>query len=182
LLGWYKGPTFIDYIDRLKPPTRAVSKPFRLCIADVYRSLSIGYAIGGKLECGSIMVGDHVLLLPVRELLAVKAIERENESVKIARAGDNVEIGLSGMSDPSVLSVGQVLCDSDSPVSLVTKFRARLVTLQARIPIVKGSQLILFTHTSSQPVVVTKLISHLNKSNGQLIRKKPRCIPRNRKQ
>lgn len=79
-LSWYTGPTLVEAIgntfllkprvmsnmciDAFKPATRLVDQPFRLCIADVYRNISLGNAVGGKVEAGVVATTDKVRLLP----------------------------------------------------------------------------------------------------------------------
>jgi len=161
----------------------------------VYRSPSLAgsIAVGGKLDSGSIMIGDHVLLLPQHELLAVKSLRlhehgsgpsasvyaQTTSSELIARAGDNIEMGLIGLNDVNVLSAGNILCDPLYPVPMVTLFRAQIITLEYKVPILKGSQALLYTSSCRTPVVVCKLVALLNRRNGKVVRKKPRRIPRN---
>lgn len=53
LKAWYKGPTLIEAIDRLEPPTRAVDQPCRFVVSDVYKDTQsgMGVCVGGKVEC-----------------------------------------------------------------------------------------------------------------------------------
>ncbi|NXN99646.1 HBS1L protein, partial [Rhinopomastus cyanomelas] len=37
LTQWYKGNCLLEQIDSFKPPQRSVDKPFRLCVADVFK-------------------------------------------------------------------------------------------------------------------------------------------------
>jgi len=59
--------------------------------------------------------------------------------LKIARAGEGVDVGLNGI-DPGMLVPGGVVCHPDYPVPVATRFEIRLLTLDIRIPILKGSQ------------------------------------------
>lgn len=77
--------------------------------------------------------------------LQVKAIECRGEQVPFGKAGDNVEVGLKSISDQDSLMVGQILCDADSPIPLVTRFKAQIITMNYKVPLLKGSTLVLFT-------------------------------------
>jgi elongation factor 1 alpha-like protein len=46
----------VQAIDAFKPATRAVSRPLRLPISDVFSRARGGVAIGGKLEAGALKV------------------------------------------------------------------------------------------------------------------------------
>lgn len=86
---------------------------------------------------GCVFSADRVLLLPANEVVQIKGILKENESVSSAVAGDRVELGLSGLSDDSVIVAGSVLCDAVQPVQVVDLFEAKIITVDMRVPIVK---------------------------------------------
>lgn len=71
------------------------AKPFRFCIADVYRSM-MGLTVGGRVEAGVVAPGDRVLMAPLTETATVKAIHSRGVPVQFATVGDNVDIGLDG--------------------------------------------------------------------------------------
>jgi Flp pilus assembly protein TadB len=50
LFEWYKGPTLINLIDTLQVPVREIQKPFRFCITDVFKSLTMGVTVAGRVE------------------------------------------------------------------------------------------------------------------------------------
>ena len=107
LMSWYNGPVLLDLIDAFQLPTRFVDRPVRMCVQDVFRGLTLGQTVAGKLESGTILPRDRLLLLPLGETVSVKAMESRGENINIARAGDNIEIGIKDYSDPAVLQVGQ---------------------------------------------------------------------------
>lgn len=48
--GWYQGPTLLGAIDLLSVPPRDVAKPFRMSISDVYKDVSTGLVVTGKVD------------------------------------------------------------------------------------------------------------------------------------
>lgn len=60
------------------------------------------------------------------------------QPAKIARAGDSVELSVAGI-DPTNVLQGSVMCPPDFPAPLVTRFEARVVVLDAPIPLLKGA-------------------------------------------
>jgi translation elongation factor EF-1alpha len=69
----------------------------------------------------------------------VKAIEIRQQMAAIGRAGDNVELGLKDIADASTLTVGQVLCDPAHPVPMVSRFKAQILSLGYKVPILQGT-------------------------------------------
>lgn len=61
------------FLDSFKPPERAVSKPLRLCVSDVYKSTGSGFSIVGRVETGQLRVGDKVLVQPQGEIAQIKS-------------------------------------------------------------------------------------------------------------
>jgi elongation factor 1 alpha-like protein len=57
---WYTGPTLIEAIDQFSPPIRHINKPFRMCVSDVSKSLSLGQTISGRIYAGATTAGDTV--------------------------------------------------------------------------------------------------------------------------
>eukprot|EP01083_Nonionella_stella_P073223 197817_1 len=176
LKEWYSGPTLIDQIDRFKPPSRPVDKHVRLSVSDVYHTHALGTAVSGKLFSGSVMAGDRLLILPANMLVAVKALARDGEPCSVASAGDHIEIGLSNVEDPNMLAVGQLLCDPSKPVPMVTKFRAQIVTLGLRLPLLKGQKLVLHLHNIDRSCQLSKISNLLDRDTGQVVKRKPRFI------
>ncbi|KAF9347262.1 hypothetical protein BGX26_001248 [Mortierella sp. AD094] len=79
--SWYKGPTLIETIDKLDAPTRAVEKPFRMSVTDVFKGTG-GVSAAGRLEAGHVQVGEAIMVMPGSELAVVKS---NNGSVLCAR-------------------------------------------------------------------------------------------------
>ncbi|KAG7391773.1 HBS1-like protein [Phytophthora boehmeriae] len=177
--SWYSGPSLVEAIDTFAPPQRQISKPFRMTVSDVSKSMSLGQTISGRVYAGAAAVGDSFLLMPIGLPLTVKGMEQDGESCALARAGDTVDMGITGI-DPSALTTGSILCSIASPVRLARKFEAKIMTMPAvEVPLVKGTYVTIHMHNVDEPVNITRLVSMLSKT-GEVERKKPRCITRDR--
>lgn len=93
--------------------------------------------MSGKVETGSISIGDRVLVCPNRELATVKSLHIEEISKTVTFAGDQVTVTLSGIEMQNVF-VGNILCDPQKPVQVSSKFQARIVVFNVTVPITKG--------------------------------------------
>ncbi|XP_063079189.1 HBS1-like protein isoform X2 [Engraulis encrasicolus] len=175
LTAWYKGPCLLEQIDGLKPPQRSVDQPFRLCVSDVFKDQGSGFCVTGKVEAGYVQTGDRMLAMPPNETCTVKAITLHDEAQDWAAAGDHVTLFVTGM-DIIKINVGCVFCDPKAPIRACTRFRARILLFNIEVPITQGFPVLLHYQTVSEPATIRKLVSILHKSNGEVLKKKPKCL------
>ncbi|XP_045044736.2 HBS1-like protein isoform X1 [Desmodus rotundus] len=175
LTKWYKGLCLLEQIDSFKPPQRSVDKPFRLCVSDVFKDQGSGFCVTGKIEAGYIQTGDRLLAMPPNETCTAKGITLHDEPVDWAAAGDHVSLTLVGM-DIIKINVGCIFCGPKEPIKACTRFRARILIFNIEIPITKGFPVLLHYQTVSEPAVVKRLVSVLNKSTGEVTKKKPKLL------
>ncbi|XP_006915456.1 HBS1-like protein isoform X1 [Pteropus alecto] len=175
LTKWYKGLCLLEQIDSFKPPQRSIDKPFRLCVSDVFKDQGSGFCVTGKIEAGYIQTGDRLLAMPPNETCTAKGITLHDEPVDWAAAGDHVSLTLVGM-DIIKINVGCIFCGPKEPIRACTRFRARILIFNIEIPITKGFPVLLHYQTVSEPAVIKRLISILNKSTGEVTKKKPKLL------
>lgn len=72
LKAWYSGPTLVDLLDKLEPPTRDVDSPLRIPIANVFKGQGQGAAVSGRVLSGVVQVGEKLRVLPGDESGIVK--------------------------------------------------------------------------------------------------------------
>ncbi|KAJ3259891.1 hypothetical protein HDU77_001611 [Chytriomyces hyalinus] len=183
LLAWYEGPTLRECLDALQPPVRPLEKPFRLPVTDYFKGGSTAggggsLSVSGRIEAGTLQIGDAVTIMPLGEHGVVKAIESNNEAIKWAVAGDNVVITLNGI-DVQQISIGNVLCAPQSLVPVADVFQVKIVTFDIAIPLTLGVPIVLHHQSASTPGIISKLVSILNKATGEVIKKNPRALPKN---
>ncbi|ORX92697.1 hypothetical protein K493DRAFT_285504 [Basidiobolus meristosporus CBS 931.73] len=178
LRSWYSGPTLLEKIDSFEPPARPLDKPFRLPVADFFKGgvgSTSGVTVSGRIEGGTIQIGEQVGIAPIGEYAIVKAIESNEESVKWAAAGDTAMLTLTNI-DILQLSIGSVLCSPTNMISVASKFKAQIVVFDIAIPITIGYPIILHHQSLNEPAVITNLLEVLDKSTGEVVKKKPRCL------
>jgi bifunctional enzyme CysN/CysC len=120
---WYSGPTLLGALDRLSAPGTAAEDPLRFAVQDVYR-FDGRRIVAGRIESGTIRVGDHIVFSPNNKSSSVASIERWNAPVKdSASAGESIGIMLT---DPIFVERGHVGShDVQTPIE-TNRFRARL--------------------------------------------------------
>ncbi len=92
-LPWYKGETVLEALDLFTQETGLEEKPLRLPIQDVYK-FDNRRIIAGRVEAGTLSVGDEILISPENKTTKVKTIEYfvEKDNVKTVSAGMSVGI------------------------------------------------------------------------------------------
>jgi elongation factor 1 alpha-like protein len=90
----YKEPIcLVDALERFKPSQKPNSKPQRICIYDYFNRGKDGFSwVTGdcctvKIESGMLLEGSQLLLMPLNEMVTIKAIEHNKEKTKIAFSG-----------------------------------------------------------------------------------------------
>ena len=92
-------------------PVRETDKPFLMPVEDVFSITGRGTVATGRVERGTVKVGDNVELVGIRETrtCVVTGVEMFRKLLDQAEAGDNVGLLLRGLARTDVVR-GQVLC------------------------------------------------------------------------
>ncbi len=110
-LAWYQGETVLAAIDNFTKSEEMHDKPLRVPVQDVYK-FDARRIIAGRVESGSIKIGDKITLYPSLNTTTVKSIEEwkvQTESNQ-KKAGDCV--GLT-FNDEFFLQRGEVIARAD---------------------------------------------------------------------
>lgn len=84
-MPWYSGNHILSGLDSFEKEAELIEKPFRMYLQDVYKFTSAGddrRICAGRLESGSLKVGDEVIFLPSKKKTHIKSIEGFNEDNK----------------------------------------------------------------------------------------------------
>jgi bifunctional enzyme CysN/CysC len=133
-MPWWSGPTVVQALDQFQVPEPPKDRPLRFPIQDVYR-FDERRILAGRVESGSIKVGDRLLFAPGHKVSVVKSIERWNApSHDSASAGESIGITLT---EQIFVERGSVATLETSPPYELTLFQVRLFWL-GRTPFRKG--------------------------------------------
>ena len=110
-------------------PERDNAKPFLMPIEDVFTITGRGTVVTGRVERGSVKVGDQVEIIGIKETQTsvVTGVEMFRKLLDYAEAGDNIGVLLRGINRDQVQR-GQVLAKPKS-VTPHTKFTAQVYVL-----------------------------------------------------
>ena len=120
----------MDALDNDIPePKRETDKPFLMAVEDVFSITGRGTVATGRVERGTVKVGDAVEIVGIKDTLksVVTGLEMFRKLLDDARAGDNVGILLRGV-EKSQIERGQVIVAPGS-IKPHTKFKAKLYVL-----------------------------------------------------
>ncbi|MCI0746208.1 MAG: adenylyl-sulfate kinase [Verrucomicrobia subdivision 3 bacterium] len=131
---WWNGPTVVEMLDEFKVAEPPRDQPLRLPIQDVYR-FDERRILAGRVESGSIKVGDRLVFSPGNKTSVVKTIERWNApSRDEASAGQSIGVTLT---EQIFVERGAVATLEVVPPYEATGFKARVFWL-GRNPFRKG--------------------------------------------
>lgn len=161
-------------------PERPVDKSLRMSVTDIFKGIS-GLSVTGRIETGVLRRNETILVCPIKEQATIKQInvdESNSISNTLAFAGDQVIITLAGI-DASNITVGSVICHAKDIVPIATRFQARIIVFNIKMPITNGYPVVLHLQSMAEAAVIVKLKSQLHKGTGEVIKKNPRCLSNN---
>ena len=171
--SWYTGLPLVSLLESSESVTRALEKPLRLTIDDIFRGgVQNPLSISGRLEAGTVQTGDVVLVMPANQIATVKGLEVDAEPADWAVAGQNSILHLADI-EAKYLKSGDVICPPSAPVKCITSFTVKVLAFEHITPMhceVHRGRL-------HAPGRVTKLVAQLDKASGSVIKgRKPRLI------
>ena len=178
-LPWYKGPTLLEMINSFKEPEKPTNLPLRLPIQDVYSITGIGLVPVGRVETGTMKVGDKVIVVPARDGKGiqgeVKTIEMHHEQVQEAEPGDNIGFNVRGIGKKDIAR-GDVLGHVNNPPTVVEEFTAQIIVLNHPTVITAGYTPVFHVHTAQVACSFVELQKKLNPATGEVLEENPQTL------
>ncbi|RDW80998.1 putative translation elongation factor EF-1 subunit [Aspergillus mulundensis] len=171
-VSWYTGRTLVEELETSEPYSHAVDKPLRMTIGDVFRgSIQNPLSISGRIDAGSLQIGDQVLTMPSGESATIRSLEIDGEPNDWAVAGQNVVLNLANI-DPIHLRSGDVVCHATAPITNVTSFTCKVLAFDHLLP----SAVDIHRGRLHVPGRIGKLVATLDKGSGNVLKKKPKIV------
>lgn len=126
-LSWYSGENIIDSIDSLEKEPEIENKELRFPIQDVYK-FDHRRIIAGRIESGSLSVGDEITIHPSGKQTKVKTIEywQESDEKISVKAGESVGITVE---DEFFYNRGDFITHRESNLNTGNRFRGNVFWL-----------------------------------------------------
>lgn len=170
--SWYTGCTLIEELETSEPYTHALELPLRLTIGDIFRGgVQNPLSISGRLDAGSLQMGDQILTMPSGETATISSLEVDSEPSDWAVAGQNVVLHLANI-DPVHLRSGDVVCRASSPIQTISNFTAKVLAFEHLMP------MLVDVHRGRLhvPGRISKVVASLDKASGAAIKKRPKIV------
>jgi len=170
--AWYKGKTLMNILDDLPVEKRDPQGPLRIPVLDKVKDQ--GIIAHGKIESGTIRIGDKITISPSGYPAQVgNLLDHKNESVKFARPGENVQITLIHITDEAMINKGDVISCRErvTPVTQIFEAEMDVMELLTTKPIIaKGYSCVIHCHTFSEDIEIENILSveELNHQTGKV--------------
>jgi len=179
---WYTGPTMLEALDNLNAVERKSEAPLRIPVVDSYKDRGLTIVMG-KIESGSVAVGQTIFLMPGKIPLEVTGISTESAEIKRAKPGENVKIAVRGVEE-GVISSGFVLSDGTAQtlVPCVSEFEAVLAVQELtkeKSLLTAGYEAVIHIHTAAEECTISELVSQIDPKTNKEIKKKPTFVKSN---
>ncbi len=126
-MAWYDGPTILEAIERFHGASVATDRPLRFPIQDVYK-FDERRILVGRIESGTLSLGDTLLFSPSNRSARVKSIEAWNGAIAPVKAHAGQSIGIT-LDDPIFVERGEIASHAAQAPVLSTVLRAKLFWL-----------------------------------------------------
>jgi sulfate adenylyltransferase subunit 1 len=156
-LGWYDGPTLLSILETAEAPPTLANAPFRFpvqCVARPSATVARGYI--GRVEAGSIAVGNAVSVLPSGRSTRIREIRTWNGALERARLHDAVTLVLEDEID---VSRGDMLVRAENAPEVARTLEATVCWL-AETPLDARRPYVL-RHTTREVRAKVTRIDHL---------------------
>jgi peptide chain release factor subunit 3 len=152
-------PTLISTLNALTIEGRNAEGPLRVPCLDRY--FERGTVVLGKVESGTLRVGDEVTIMPTRKKAKVDEVVIGESKVRAAKPGENVLFKLNQVG-PEDIQKGYVICTAPRlcPAVLDIKVQLALVEMLEHRPVfTPGYEAVMHIHTVEIEVTCVRLLS-----------------------
>jgi bifunctional enzyme CysN/CysC len=167
-MPWYRGPTLLDSLGAFQKLPGRCDHPLRFPVQDVYK-FDARRIVAGRVETGSIRVGDTLVFSPSNKCSQVKSIEAFNPAVPPFQVEAGYCTGVT-LSEQIFVERGEIASHKEAPPEVCTRFRATIFWMGQR-PLCKGSSYWLRLATSEVEMELEAILSITDASTLERIRR-----------
>jgi bifunctional enzyme CysN/CysC len=157
-MGWYDGPTLVEYLESVPVGDGLASKPFRMPVQWVNRPNLDFRGFAGIVVGGSVQVGDAIRVLPSGRQSRVARILVGDVDTQAASAGQSITLTLTDEVD---VSRGDVIAAAEAPPMIADQFEATIVWMHER-PMLQGRAYLFKVGTRTVPATISPIKYKIN--------------------
>lgn len=136
-LSWYTGETVLEALDLFTEEEGLEAKPLRFPIQDVYK-FDNRRIIAGRIEAGTLKVGDKILISPSNRTTKVKSIEAFVEKDRVNTVSAGMSVGIT-FEDEFFNKRGEIISHIDNPPVVADAFTTNIFWM-GKNSLVKGKK------------------------------------------
>jgi bifunctional enzyme CysN/CysC len=174
-MPWWQGRTVVETLDDFQLTDTPSGKPLRFPVQDIYR-FDDRRILAGRIESGTLKVGDRLVFSPSNKSSTVKTIERWNAPAATkAEAGESIGVTLT---EQIFVSRGAVAAQESNLPHELNRFSARLFWL-GREPFKKGKTYKIKLATQECPCEIDEIKRVIDSSTLEAITRDQPFVGRN---
>jgi bifunctional enzyme CysN/CysC len=164
--SWFRGHTVLSALDSFQKEREPEDKEFRMPVQDVYKFTKSGddrRIVAGRVETGTIRVGEEVIFLPSNKVSKIRSVEEFNASKK-----DKVSAGKSigfTLDEQIYIKRGDVMCKKSESLPRVASTINANVFWMGKKALESGKEYQLKIMTEKVPVKLKKVLRSLDTDN-----------------
>jgi len=175
-MPWHSGPTLIDTIDMLEPPSRPNDKPLRIPVQDVFKVPGVGTIVTGRVDSGTLKSGQGIQIAPVGIVSDVKSIEMHHNPITEAVCGDNIGFNVRNLAVKDIKR-GYVVGDAKNvPPAEAVSFVAQVIIVAHPSQISTSYTPIVDCHASHIACKFSKFLAKIDRRSGKTLEENPQFL------
>lgn len=170
-LSWFEGNNILSALDSFEKEPAPDEQDFRMPVQDVYKFTNEGddrRIVAGRVESGSIKVGDEVVFLPSNKQSTIKSIEEFNHNTR-NKIGTGHSTGVT-LTEQIYVNRGDIMCKKSEKLPSVSSLLKVSIFWMGRKPMQFDKEYKLKIGTAKIPMKlkeITKVMDASNLSNVQ---------------
>lgn len=153
-MPWYQGPTVLQMLDDFQPRPPLEDRPLRVLVQDVYK-FDHRRIIAGRVEAGTLRVGDEVVFSPSNKIARIKSIEAWSSAELPESVAAGASVGVT-LETQIFVERGEVMSHLDDAPLETNVFKGRLFWLGQQALTI-GASYTLKLGTLECPVTVERI-------------------------
>lgn len=178
-MSWYKGPTLLNTLDDvgMAPVTALSRRPLRMPIQEVHAIGDVGTVVTGRVETGTLCLGQSIRVAPGDLAAKVGTIEVAGKAVDQVEPGSVATFTVGDSLSSQELKSGMVVSNADDDAARdCVSFTARLSALSHPEPLRPGMELKVNCHVANVSCVLMEFLARMDPKTGKTLECNPKQL------